>query len=239
MAGDAGAASAPAESRQGHDRYQPHPAIRRPAAVFHLLASPRDLPNEAFRRGLWIFLAGLALTGAGGVVPGADREPRHRVGARSRLAPLRGRAAEGFDSRIEPSRPQRHVGRAGRGAAELHLRIEPHRRAENLRGPAASTGQRDVDADRERLEEREFPQPDHRRDFAVLRADQDLGPRYLAESALGADLRASCCTSLRPTRPSTVHSRFPRAKCCWTGRSTETARTRSSGWSGASAKDRR
>ena len=57
------AASAAPSPDKGSDRYRPQPGIRRPAADIHL-SVPRDLPNEAFRAGLWIFLAGLALTGA-------------------------------------------------------------------------------------------------------------------------------------------------------------------------------
>ena len=68
-------------------------------------------------------------------------------------------------------------------------RIEPLRRAEDLRRPAAGAGQRDVAAHRERLEEREFPQPYHRRDLALFGTDQDQGSRHRAQGALGADLR--------------------------------------------------
>ena len=188
MDGDTGAASRPASAR-GH-RYRPQPGIRRPPLTFTYFVAAQP-PDEAFRRGLWNFLAGLALTARRRVISGADRQPRGRARARSRLAPLGGGTPEGPDSRTQPSRPQRHVGRAGGGALELHVRVEPRRCAEDLRRPAAGARQCDVAADRERLEEREFPQPDHRRDLSVLRADQDQRARHRVEGALGADIRVA------------------------------------------------
>ena len=63
MAGDAGTASAaPATDKGTTDIGRSLEFGGRPLTFTYSVS--RDLPNEAFRRGLWIFLAGLALTGA-------------------------------------------------------------------------------------------------------------------------------------------------------------------------------
>ena len=90
------------------------------AADIHLCRCARSCRRSLASRFV-DFLAGLAFTAAAVSFLALDRQPRRRARARSRLAPVGGRAAENADPRIEPSRPQCDVGRASRRAAELHV----------------------------------------------------------------------------------------------------------------------
>ena len=184
-----------------------------------IYAVARDLADEAWRRGLWIFLAGLAFTAA---AVSFLASIANRASALAREVGSRRSAEERLKMLIhELNHRVRNVMSVAQAVVRLSFTsaVEPFRRAEDLRRTAAGAGQRHVAAHRERLEEREFPQPYHRRDPPLFGTDRR--PRVPTSRSRRAPRRPSpcCCMSLQPTRPST--GRFPsRAeRCCWNGRS--------------------